>query len=257
MVLEPINLDGEWLDPLCTYMYLSSLISGQVRASAGILEDSTTEPEIAKIALYPEEPCTHTNHGIIRSFGNGTNQQSSDSTLSLREWEVSTDETVHSRSTRSRGPGSAASNGSVGGCFRPRLPLPVKENHFISTQSRSDYPNESQSFEATPKLWWCMAAEAVLKYPAIKRRFEPITYSDASGGQKVCLQELSPEKLLEGYCSNWPTKGLLPGDYGLVMGMALWYASMTFGAIHLAAWYDFFPTQTESWLWRCSAAYIS
>ena len=257
MVLEPINLDGEWLGPLCAYMYLSSSISGQIRESASTFEDSTTEPEIAKVALYPEEPCTHTNYGIFRSSRNGATKQSSDSTLSLRELEFRTDKSVYSKITRSREYENAASSGTISGCFRPRPPVPESEKDFKGFTTRFDSSEECQTFGATPNVRWCMAAEAVAKYPAIKSRFVPITYSDASGGRRVCLQELFPEELLEAHCSNWSTRGLLPGDYGLVMGMALWFASMSFGAIHVAAWYDYFPTQTESWLWRCSAIYIS
>lgn len=71
------------------------------------------------------------------------------------------------------------------------------------------------------------------------------------------LQERQPEELVEEHCRNRSTKGLVPGDYGLVMGMALWFASMAFGGIHAAAWYDYFPSAIESWLWRISAVYIT
>lgn len=105
-------------------------------------------------------------------------------------------------------------------------------------------------------LRWCLAAEAVRNYPAIKRRFNLAKHIDSVGMTISCLQESQLEELLEENSSNWSTKGLLPGDYGLVMGIALWFASMTFGGIHAAAWNDHFPSGVESWMWRCSAAYI-
>lgn len=40
------------------------------------------------------------------------------------------------------------------------------------------------------------------------------------------------------------------------MGMILWFASMAFGGINAAAWYDYFPSKAEAWLWQGSAVYI-
>ncbi len=41
------------------------------------------------------------------------------------------------------------------------------------------------------------------------------------------------------------------------MCMALWFASMGYGAVHLAAWSEFFPSPLERKLWRFSALYIT
>ena len=49
------------------------------------------------------------------------------------------------------------------------------------------------------------------------------------------LQQNQTEEFLEQHCSNWSTEGLLPGEHDLIMNMALWFASMAFGAIHAAA----------------------
>lgn len=72
----------------------------------------------------------------------------------------------------------------------------------------------------------------------------------------TCLQEIEPEELVEEHCGNWSTEGLLRGDDSLVMGMAVWFASMAFGGIHVAAWNEYFPSKVEAWLWQCSAIYI-
>ncbi len=40
------------------------------------------------------------------------------------------------------------------------------------------------------------------------------------------------------------------------MGMTMWFASMAFGAVHMAAWNDFFPSEVECWLWRAGSSYI-
>jgi len=61
---------------------------------------------------------------------------------------------------------------------------------------------------------------------------------------------------LEENSSNLSTKGLLSGHYGLVVGVALWFASMNSGGRHAAVWNEHFPSGVEAWRWRCSAAYI-
>ena len=73
------------------------------------------------------------------------------------------------------------------------------------------------------------------------------------------VQTLHPitEELVTEYSSNWPSEHLLRGTGGLVMGIILWSGSMTFGAIHLSAWHDHFPSVAEGWLWRASALWIA
>ena len=59
-------------------------------------------------------------------------------------------------------------------------------------------------------------------------------------------------------CStNWSGESLPPGEFGLVMGMVLWSASMAFGGIYAAAWDNYFPSKVESRMWRISSVYIS
>lgn len=41
-----------------------------------------------------------------------------------------------------------------------------------------------------------------------------------------------------------------------MMGMTLWFASMAFGAIHVTAWNDFFPSKAERWMWRSGSVYV-
>jgi hypothetical protein len=42
-----------------------------------------------------------------------------------------------------------------------------------------------------------------------------------------------------------------------MMGMTLWFASIGFGGVYVAAWHVFFPSTLEAWLWRPSSIYIS
>ena len=55
---------------------------------------------------------------------------------------------------------------------------------------------------------------------------------------------------------NWPSDDLLRNVGGLIISMILWLACFLYGAIHLTAWNDHFPTNAEKWLWRTSGLYI-
>jgi hypothetical protein len=41
-----------------------------------------------------------------------------------------------------------------------------------------------------------------------------------------------------------------------MMGITIWLATIAYGAVHTAAWHDFFPSAFEQWMWRASALYI-
>ena len=258
MVQEPISLDGNSMGPLCAYMYMSSSMSGQLRESTGTFNDTTRKPELTTIALFPDAHCKDANHGKFGTPCNRVTRSPSDSSLSIREWTSRTAERHLSNPLNSsRVDDGAATRCTTRGCFVLRRRLSSYTNDDPDSISRLESCNESRDCDAARALRWCLAAEAVLTYPAIRSRFTPVTHTDTSGNQTTSLQQNQAEEFVEEHCSNWSTEGLLPGEYGLVMGMALWFASMAFGAIHAAAWYDYFPTPTESWLWRCSAIYIS
>ena len=241
MVLEPIALHGDWVGPLCAYMYMSSSISGHCRATARGPKGDWTQPEISSITFRPEEPCKHIAHTTEDCREIAIRRTSYD-TSSSAEQDARPDESPCPQSdTRPRIVKGATPQDLTNGSFFPRLAPPS----FVK-----------DDLSAEQLLRWGLAAKAVCTYPAIKSRFTPIEDIDASGRPTGYLEETQPEELVEEYCSNWATQGLLPGDYGLVMGMALWFASMAFGGIHAVAWHEHFPSRTESWLWRISALYI-
>ena len=134
------------------------------------------------------------------------------------------------------------------GSFRPRP---------TSQSSRTETSDEVNSPDSAQNLRWCLAAEAVIKYPAIKQRFKTIAFTDIEGNKTTYLQEEQPEELLVECSTNWSREGLLPGQFGLVMGMVLWSVSMAYGGIHAAAWDTYFPSKVESKMWQFSALYIS
>lgn len=245
------------MGPLCAYMYMSSSISGRLRESTGLFQDTTLYPELTTIALLPDEHCKYTNHAVVGASHTRATRSPSDSSLSIREWTSRTAEIPSNSLVTSKADNRAESRCTTGGCFVLRRRLSGSAGDDPDSTGRLEHCDESQDCDAARALRWCLAAEAVLTYPAIRSRFTSVTHTDSSGKQMTSLQQAQAEEFVEEHCSNWSTEGLLPGEYGLVMGMALWFASMAFGAIHAAARYDYFPTSIESWLWRCSAIHIS
>jgi hypothetical protein len=101
-----------------------------------------------------------------------------------------------------------------------------------------------------------LAALAVQTYPAIKDRFTKIS---SPGSEAPSRQTYEPllEQLVVRNARNWPSDFLLPGLGGELMGMTLWFATMGYGGVHIAAWHEYFPTRTEQLLWRMSSIYIA
>jgi hypothetical protein len=102
---------------------------------------------------------------------------------------------------------------------------------------------------------WRLAAEAVQMYPVIRQRFSAKCGTDA----KEAFDWFEPmtEELVTRYTTNWPNDGLLRRTGGLVMGMVLWFASMAYGGLHVAAWDSYFPSNIEKWMWRSSSICIT
>lgn len=88
---------------------------------------------------------------------------------------------------------------------------------------------------------------------------DEIAAGDCAREDKVrrkCLH-FRPEELVAGHIQNWPGSDLLRSVGGLVVGIVLWFANLCYGAVHLAAWKDHFPSAAEMWMWRASASYIA
>lgn len=97
---------------------------------------------------------------------------------------------------------------------------------------------------------WALATTAIGTYPVIREH-----HLFHSHDQDRCLHFRSEEYLVR-RVRNWPSDDLLRDVGGLVVGMVLWLACLAYGAVHLSAWNDHFPTVAEQWLWRSSSIYI-
>lgn len=96
------------------------------------------------------------------------------------------------------------------------------------------------------------------RYPNFRKRFEAV-YSEPSKKSSRDFTWFKPttEELLTKSSSNWPEEELPRGTEDLIMRMVLWCASMAYGAVHIAAWNDHFPSSIEKYMWRILAIYIA
>lgn len=234
MVLKPVVFDGDWVGPLCAYMYMSSRISGQEISKIGVPVGDHAIPEIASLAFYPQQRCQEKAHHM--------QGRSQSATLQLHNHASQMQE----KEEASNGPDEEGAFG-----FRPcnvDASRDVYEKDFCLEESRIA--------DSRRLARWCLAAQAVRMYPAIRQRLSITEQISPSKQELTHLQDLHPEEFIQEYCSNWTTSNLVSGDYGLVMGIALWFATIVFGGIHVAAWFSYFPSSAEAWLWRCSAIYM-
>ena len=183
MVLEPLALDGDWVGPLCTYMYMSSQVSGQRKESKGPLSNTISQPEMSSVAFFPRTPCDHPIVTIKECHDIGTDQRP-DSTLTTAGQDLGL------LPTHDPDPCASPEHEEVAvlcGSFRLR-PTPHDSTKRLQGDQRTEFPDESQESESGRQLRWCLAAEAICKYPAIRRRFTQVAHKFEEKST-ICLQE--------------------------------------------------------------------
>ena len=258
---EPILLRGDWVKPLCAYMYMSSEMSGEVDENS-IESQTAVKTLFASMRLYSKVPemdmlSYHQSARILDAH----NADDLGDTFS---------ETVFSSSLPNALPRGEGSN------FARTLnewPLAIKglipAAETCLSESRAKLLEKAAStafFERRPRVKgmnlarscisdtcirrWALATSAIETYPVIREN-----HLLHSHHEDRCLHFRSEEFLVR-RVRNWPSDDLLRDVGGLVVGMVLWLACLTYGAVHLSAWNDHFPTVAEQWLWRSSSLYI-
>ena len=232
---EPFLLTGDWVEPLCAYMYISSDMSGEVEKK----ESQTLVKTIfASLNWYSKIPEVDL--------------------ISLRPPE----EEVADAASAEKGEVPAA-------IAQPPLLQPIANANSCLSELRAvqlEKAADTAFFERRPRVKgrdlkatitppitlrrWDLALKALQEYPTILE--EHLLFRHENG---TCIH-LKPEELLVRRVQNWPSNDLLRNVGGLRVGMILWMASFVYCGIHAAAWNAQFPTVIEKWLWRSSAAYI-
>ena len=256
---EPFVLRGHWVDSLCAYMYMTSEISGAVDEKS-IESQTKIKTLFASLHLYSKVP-------EIESMSFRQPDQSRDSTIA--EHPSQTPSATGFALNEGNRPGKFRLESSVDGTW----PLPAQGFNPASrtclSQLRSKTLEKAAGtafFERKPRIKgvnnnannvlktcinrWSLASSAIEAHPAIREHYLFHTHQ-----QGQCLH-FKPEELLVDRVQNWPWDDLLRNVGGLVVGMILWLACLAYGAIHLTAWNDHFPTVIEQWLWRSSSLYI-
>lgn len=263
-IQEPTRVEGEHLRRVCAFMYMSSQISGEKKRNQKvILRDFRGKSEMSALAFRPtKQPDPREAPSPVK-----------DMISELKHKAVSDEQHVHAEADK---PCKTESQLVVAGEFQARPPS-MDQGHSTDIERRQTCFDDSP--DQMRVIRWKLAAEAVQIFPAISKRFskpqsglarhyseaqrlypeiperfvkvDPHGKSDAANYLECPTEELVTER-----ANDWPSDEHLRRTAGLKMGMALWVASMGFGAIHIAAWRTSFPTETEAWLWRVSSTYI-
>lgn len=261
---EPFVIKGDWVNPLCAYMYMSSEMSGEV--DPGSIESHTAvKTLLAFLRLYSKTPelegVAHCEP-YLDTQTNNRNRFSFEIIGTILCGDI--DDGNHHQVS------SHDDDDDGGGGDRPlqeHCLQPASEECLDILRSRKlEKAAGTAFFERRPRIKganiisktptktcinrWKLATAAIESYPAIREHHLFHTHR-----RDRCLHFKS-EELLVSRVQDWPWDDLLRDVGGLVVGMILWLACFAYGAIHLAAWNDHFPSVVEKWLWRSSSLYI-
>ena len=258
MVNEPTRLKGEWAASICSYMYMSSQISGWRRHRPGILKKHWKDPELSILTF--NSPESDQNRPGIRAETIETSSEGTEDVLGTP---------LH----------SSLRTSLQHGTFSPRpIQALAEKEQLDEDELYRTLESRLESSRDFQEQRWALAAKAISTYPAIASRMKTrhvqarvsscvqLSQSAQTGAdiddpwcnnRFVTYLEPLTEELVDDAIGNWARENLLRNVSGFVMGMILWSASMAYGGIHIAAWNSFFPTPVERLLWRCSALCIA
>ena len=256
---EPHIMKGDWVKPLCAYMFMCSSISGdidpqsmesqtRVKTLFAYLHLYSKVPEIESLAFLPGEKrviinddAAHSLDSVPTDRDTGRTSPESGRSFSVEDTNVSDGSDLALRPASKvcldqlRAKNLTKASGTA---FFERRPRVKGVQISIATASASTIKR------------WNLAALAIKTCPAIREH-----YLYHSHLQNECLH-FKPAEFLVQRVHNWPSDDLLRNVGGLVVGMILWLACFAYGGIHLTAWNDHFPSEAEKWLWRSSSIYI-
>ncbi|KAJ8068654.1 hypothetical protein OCU04_002356 [Sclerotinia nivalis] len=157
-IMVPTKLEGDWVKPLCAYMYMSSQISGHDSKHPGILKRSWKDSELSRFAYVPPETSDGAPEELISNItpSNPTAEKTPNSDLDT------TIANLHE-----------AAKKSPHGFF-----VPSKSYLNANGTSKRD-PDEKENAQylltASPEQLarWHLAAQAIHTNPALHSRFTP------------------------------------------------------------------------------------
>lgn len=257
---EPTRLVGDWIGPICAYMFMSSRISGQNGSSKSSPRSVEFGPELSMLAFYPQRPHDESpQRGRCQVTDTLASLPITNQPENVTHVSECTNSSVIDALTLQRRLSDAPTSRCKGICSNGSFELrPSRPSAFKSAKPgvSGRHLEEPQSPTAQQLQRWRLAADAVQRYPAISTRFTIKGTADTEENMQQWLEPMVEELVTE-HSGNWPNPGLLRGVPGLIMGMILWSVSMIYGGVHAAAWNDHFPSKVEAWIWRCSSIYAA
>lgn len=226
-IKEPTVLEGRWIAPMAAYMMMSS----DTQPPEGWREWTSLKPPI-----LPEFSNVHLKLGNARRSG------STGTVDSVDEESVSTTASFlkHGQVWKS---GFGCLEVSEAAALTPGTRRQQSFHHHFDPVKTEDQSRTAR---------WRLALDALEAHPHLRCRLESLRRL-----LDTAASDYQPQVMLQERASNWPTKGSIPPYKGTFVGMALWFASIAFGAVHVAAWNEYFPSLIEKWLWRSSSLYLA
>lgn len=250
---EPLILKGDWVNPLCAFMYMSSEMSGE-NGEASLRSETAVKTIFAFLHLYSKAP--EMENVAWHTVGDGIDEAAEQRILA--GFGADAAEALRSPlEVLASNPGKCLAT-SARLASKPWLDL-LRSNTlekpagtaFFERRPRVKAVNRRLQCESEPTVRrWALAASAIDKYRTLRE--QNILQSHHDGH---CVH-FKNEELLVRRVQNWPWDDLLRDVGGLVVGLILWLANFAYGAIHAAAWAEHFPTNAEKWLWRARSVYI-
>ncbi len=241
---EPTVLKGDWVDSIFAYMYMSSRVSGNGTKDF-FKPRSWTTPELQRCVYLDFD------QNLVSSHSSDSSQTEYIHTANMQTTsEPQKESTVVIDWVDSQ----------LSGAFEFQPSRHLNSQKTIDRKLKLGWtPEPNSDNPMLQKTRYRLAAAAVHKYPAVKARFNRIDSAHSKNANDVgtSTYEALIEQLLDHDARNWPSDFLLPGLGGELMGMTLWFATMAYGGVHMAAWYEYFPTRIEQQLWRFSSVYIT
>ncbi|MCJ1244284.1 hypothetical protein MMC30_001482 [Trapelia coarctata] len=250
-VHEPVVLQGEWVRPICAYMYMSSRVSGQ-KLKGLITLSSWIKPELDEFAWYPDPGSELTSELVLEPIRLDSDSQEGQDTNFIELQYRSVTSPV---STRSSNMSTNEAKTVVNGALKKRPEHTLTGLPDVVIKPTVEVDNSDTFEKQRNRIVAC--EEAVRTYPAIYALFSPPNKPSIYNiGSTVWLKPETPH-LVTDTATNWPSDYYLPGISGELMGIALWLSSTLYGGIHIAAWSEYFPSHAERYVWRMSSTYIA
>ena len=223
-VTEPTIIQDSWVPAICAYMVMSS---DKYDVAGWLQWTALHEPQLPEFSnlTFQREQCACLSY----------NTSSSSLTPTVAE-----DDSFTIKAQKS-------GFGFLGLTGEPEITTGVKKHK--SFQHNLDL---SKVERQTSTARWTLSLDAMEMFPHLRCRVEKLQTSI-----KGPRPDYQSQVMLQDRASNWPSRGSIPPYQGKLVGMALWFASIAFGAVHIAAWGEYFPSTLEKWLWRSSAIYLA